>query len=153
MQHRKGPNAKCGADGAHGHVLELGLEEGRDKDPGPGPKAEQRLNMNIKSAIKLLQITDGAGRHYVTYIGSPNGPIQRTNPVRYVQYECYETTAGPVRAVRDAKPQDAPPRLDQQMFLWASYVVGQDRNEVWWPTNLINGYKRGPECRINSTCT
>jgi hypothetical protein len=33
-------------------------------------------------------------RHYVTYIGSPNGPIQRTNPVRYVQYECYETTAG-----------------------------------------------------------
>jgi hypothetical protein len=33
-------------------------------------------------------------RHYVTYIGPPNGPIQRTNPVRYVQYECYEATAG-----------------------------------------------------------
>jgi hypothetical protein len=26
------------------------------------------------------------------YIGSPNGPIQRPNPVRYVQYECYETS-------------------------------------------------------------
>jgi hypothetical protein len=55
--------------------------------------------------------------------------------------------------VRDAEPQDAPPLLDQRMFLWASYVVGQDRNEVWGPTDLINGYKRGPECRINSTCT
>jgi hypothetical protein len=58
-----------------------------------------------------------------------------------------------LRAVRDAKPQHAPPRLDQQMFLWASYVIGQDRNEVWWPTDLVSGYKRGPECRINSTCT
>jgi hypothetical protein len=28
-----------------------------------------------------------------TYIGSPNGPIQHLEPVRYVQYECYETTA------------------------------------------------------------
>jgi hypothetical protein len=27
------------------------------------------------------------------YIGPPNGPIQRLKPVRYVQYECYETTA------------------------------------------------------------
>jgi hypothetical protein len=32
-------------------------------------------------------------RHCFTYIGSPNGPVQRPNPVRYVQYECYETTA------------------------------------------------------------
>jgi hypothetical protein len=37
--------------------------------------------------------TPQRGRHYVTYIGPPNGPIQRTNPVRYVQHECYETTA------------------------------------------------------------
>jgi hypothetical protein len=29
----------------------------------------------------------------ITYIGPPNGPIQRPNPVRYVQYECYEATA------------------------------------------------------------
>jgi hypothetical protein len=58
-----------------------------------------------------------------------------------------------LRAVGDAKPQDAPPRLDQLVFLRASYVVGQDRNEVWWPTYLISGYKRGPECQINSTCT
>jgi hypothetical protein len=33
------------------------------------------------------------GRHCFTYIGYPNGPIQRPKPVRYVQYECYETTA------------------------------------------------------------
>jgi hypothetical protein len=37
--------------------------------------------------------TRGMHRHCFTYIGSPNGPIQRPNPVRYVQYECYETTA------------------------------------------------------------
>jgi hypothetical protein len=32
-------------------------------------------------------------RHCFTYLGPPNGPIQRPKPVRYVQYECYETTA------------------------------------------------------------
>jgi hypothetical protein len=54
---------------------------------------------------------------------------------------------------KTSRPQDAPPRLDQRLFLWALYVLGQDRNEVWWPTDLVSGYKRGPECRINSTCT
>jgi hypothetical protein len=34
-----------------------------------------------------------AARGSFMYIGSPNGPIQRLEPVRYVQYECYETTA------------------------------------------------------------
>jgi hypothetical protein len=34
-------------------------------------------------------------RDCLTYIGSPNGPIQRPNPVRYVQYGCYEATARP----------------------------------------------------------
>jgi hypothetical protein len=43
--------------------------------------------------------------------------------------------------------------LDQRMFFWASYVVGQDIDEVWWPTASVSGYKRGPECRKNSTCT
>jgi hypothetical protein len=57
-----------------------------------------------------------------------------------------------LRAIRDARPQDAQPLLDQRMFFWASYVVGQDIDEVWWPTDLVSGYKRGPECRINSTC-
>jgi hypothetical protein len=33
------------------------------------------------------------------------------------------------------------------MFLWASYVAGQDMNAVWWSTELVSGYKRGPECR------
>jgi hypothetical protein len=39
---------KCGANRAHGQVRSsrawVGLEEGRGKDPGPGPKAEQRLS-------------------------------------------------------------------------------------------------------------
>jgi hypothetical protein len=35
----------------------------------------------------------GLSRDSFTYTGSPNGPIQRLEPVRYVQYECYETTA------------------------------------------------------------
>jgi hypothetical protein len=36
------------------------------------------------------------------------------------------------------------------MFLWASYVLEDKtwtKSGVWWPTNLVNGYKRGPECR------
>jgi hypothetical protein len=32
-------------------------------------------------------------RHCFTYIGLPNGPIQRPKPVRYAQCECYEATA------------------------------------------------------------
>jgi hypothetical protein len=28
------------------------------------------------------------------------------------------------------------------MFLWASYVVGQDTNGVWWPTDLVSGYTK-----------
>jgi hypothetical protein len=50
---------------------------------GPGPVAQQ-----------LWGGVGGSSRHSFTYIGSPNGPIQRPNPVMYVQYECYETTAG-----------------------------------------------------------
>jgi hypothetical protein len=53
-----------------------------------------------------------------THHRSPSDPV-RANQTRLPAL---------VRAVRDAKPQDAPPRLDQRMFLWASYVVGQDRN-------------------------
>ncbi len=34
-----------------------------------------------------------SARYCFTYIGPTNGPIQRPNPVRYVQYECDETTA------------------------------------------------------------
>jgi hypothetical protein len=46
---------KCGANRAHGHVRELGLEEGRGKDPGPGSKAEQRLSRhrNLLDASQL----------------------------------------------------------------------------------------------------
>jgi hypothetical protein len=41
----------------------------------------------------------------------------------------------------------------RRVFLWASHVVGHDIDELWWPTDLVSGYKRGPECRKNSTCT
>jgi hypothetical protein len=45
------------------------------------------------------------------------------------------------------KSQDAAPRFGPTDVLWASYVVGQDIDEVLWPTYLVSGYKRGPECR------
>jgi hypothetical protein len=45
---------KCGANRAHVQVRELGLEEGRGKDPGPGPKAEQRLSRCIALTQKQL---------------------------------------------------------------------------------------------------
>jgi hypothetical protein len=37
--------------------------------------------------------------------------------------------------------------LDQRMFLRASYVGGKDIDEVWSPTDLVNGHKRRPEYR------
>jgi hypothetical protein len=43
--------------------------------------------------------------------------------------------------------------LDRRVFSWASYMLGLDIDEFWWPTDLVSGYKRGPECRKNSTCT
>jgi hypothetical protein len=58
-----------------------------------------------------------------------------------------------LRAVQTQNPKTHHLVLDQRMFLWASYVLGQDIDEVWWPTDLVSGYKRGPECRKNGTCT
>jgi hypothetical protein len=48
---------KCGANRAHGRVRELGLEKGRGKDPGPGPKAEQRLS-RCMALTQKQQISD-----------------------------------------------------------------------------------------------
>jgi hypothetical protein len=49
-------------------------------------------------------------RHYFTYTGSPNGPIQRPKPVRYVQCECYETTArSEARKLARVRPARCPP--------------------------------------------
>jgi hypothetical protein len=52
-----------------------------------------------------------------------------------------------LRAAEAALPQVEPHHLDQRKFLWESYVGGQDIDEVWRPTDLVSGYKRGPECR------
>jgi hypothetical protein len=50
-----------------------------------------------------------AGRYCFTYIGSPNGPIQRPNPVRYVQCECHETTArSEIRKLARVRPARCP---------------------------------------------
>jgi hypothetical protein len=48
------------------------------------------------SAVVIVISTPDASRHYVTYMvyRLSQRPYPRTNPVRYVQYECYETTAG-----------------------------------------------------------
>jgi hypothetical protein len=57
----------------------------------------------------LLQTLHYSNRHCFTYIGSPNGPIQRPNPVRYVQYKRYETTArSETRKLARARPARCP---------------------------------------------
>jgi hypothetical protein len=56
-------------------------------------KASRRAGAGRGRGMRHGRGLAGSGRHCFTYIGSPNGPIQRSNPVRYVQYECYETTA------------------------------------------------------------
>jgi hypothetical protein len=58
-----------------------------------------------------------------------------------------------LRAVQTQNLKTQHRALDQRMFSWALYVLGQDIDEVWWPTDLVSGYTRGPECRTNSTCT
>jgi hypothetical protein len=50
-------------------------------------------SLSAPPVARMLPIGPGARRDSFMYIGSPNGPIQRLKPVRYAQYECYETTA------------------------------------------------------------
>jgi hypothetical protein len=42
--------------------------------------------------------------------------------------------------------------LDQRMFFWASYVVGQDIDEVWWPTGLVSGYNGYSRPVVTACC-
>jgi hypothetical protein len=55
-------------------------------------------------------------RHSFTYIGSPNGPIQRTNPVRYVQYECYKKKCGVRNTKIGPRATRALPRLKNMVL-------------------------------------
>jgi hypothetical protein len=51
------------------------------------PREPERLGGQAGQLGEILATARPLSRHYVTYIGPPNGPtIQRTNPVRYVQY-------------------------------------------------------------------
>jgi hypothetical protein len=50
------------------------------------------LSLGFEVALALAALAPFS-RHCFTYLGPPNGPIQRPKPVRYVQYECYEATA------------------------------------------------------------
>jgi hypothetical protein len=58
---------------------------------GPRPRP---THTHPAAAGTVSRITYHVYRNrYIVYIDFPNGPIQRTTPVRYVQYECYEATA------------------------------------------------------------
>jgi hypothetical protein len=46
-----------------------------------------------------------------------------------------------------------PTHMAQRTPVLGSYDLGQDNPEVARSTGLVNGYKRGPEYRKNSTCT
>jgi hypothetical protein len=79
--------------------------------PAPRPPAPAPAPASASCAPRPKSQKPGPSRHCFAYIGSPNGPIQRPNPVRYVRYECYETTARSetrkLARVRD--PRAAPP--------------------------------------------
>jgi hypothetical protein len=62
-------------------------------------------------------------RRHITYIGPPNGPIQRPKPVRYVQYECYEATARSETVLVDLK--------SFSILKLSSQVGGVVETEVW----------------------
>jgi hypothetical protein len=60
---------------------------------GCGLRWRQYAVAVARGGYTTLSTTGSRSRHCFTYIGSPNGPIQRPNPVRYVQYEYCEATA------------------------------------------------------------
>jgi hypothetical protein len=71
---------------------------GPEASCAPRPKAPPRIRNCPQNPAYQLPIADcccSTARHCFcfAYIGPPNGPIQRPNPVRYVQCGCYETTA------------------------------------------------------------
>jgi hypothetical protein len=71
--------------------------------------------VRVRMAKKPLSVVKGIKkvvvRHCFAYIGPPNGPIQRPNPVRYVRYGCYETTAGSETRIIGPCATRALPRL------------------------------------------
>jgi hypothetical protein len=53
------------------------------------------------------------------------------------QWHPLSVVMGPVRAAQMQNLNTHHLVLDQRMFSWASYVFGQDIDEVWWPTDLV----------------
>jgi hypothetical protein len=66
------------------------LQGGQAGQPQP---AHPKVRRTPGRLAGVLCVAPAYVRDSFMYIGSPNGPIQRMEPVRYVQYECYETTA------------------------------------------------------------
>jgi hypothetical protein len=124
------------ADGRAGAALCVAADQRTKAPPSPrlGGEAPSLLQQAAKrrscDQVKADGSADGMalaalGRGEAAVYGRPARTIAHPGHPR----PC-SSVGHHLRAVRDAKPQDAPPRLDQRMFLWASYVVGQDRNEV-----------------------
>jgi hypothetical protein len=76
------PMASLMADGTDGQ---------HSRSPQPAARSQGRATSS--APCHIASDSQPSTRHCFTYICPPNGPIQRPNPVRYVQYECYETTA------------------------------------------------------------
>jgi hypothetical protein len=81
------------------------------------PSERRRTHRDRGPGLPSSPRAAAAVRHHSTYIGPPNGPIQRPKPVSYAQYECYEATArsetrntkiGPCDAVCDPRPARCP---------------------------------------------
>jgi hypothetical protein len=115
-----------------GHGLRAGRPSGfsttkKAKPQAPRPRPDQRPTIKTKSAevLLLLHCSSPDSSSAISH-----GYIKSRIPVK-------------ARAGRDAKPQDAPPRLDQRMFLWASYVGVQDRTKFGgqriWLTDINEG--------------
>jgi hypothetical protein len=97
-----GPGAKLPPPGPHPAQPSSALDPGGERGPIPRLLAPLIAQLVLRCAMcsvltcwpSLLPLPPLAfGRHCFTYLGPPNGPVQRPKPVRYVQYECYETTA------------------------------------------------------------
>jgi hypothetical protein len=106
--------------------------------PAPGPEAAGALACCSVSEMAVERLIFDRSDRQNTKLPEPRAP-----PWTALHSPAHLS----VRAAEAAPPQDAQPHFGPMDVLWASYVGGQDIDEVWRPTDLVSGYKRGPECR------
>jgi hypothetical protein len=94
-----------------------------NQQPTRNNKEKQKQGAQWLFAMGGAPLIRAMHRHCFAYLGPPNGPVQRPKPFRYVQYECYETTArSETRKLARVRPARCP--------AWGIWISGS-ANQRW----------------------